>query len=49
MSSLIWLLFGFAGFTAYEAIKAKGLKRISLGVSAAIFGTYALALVVAMK
>ena len=49
MSSLVWLLFGFTGFTAYETIKAKGIERIFWGMLAVLFGTYALALVNAIK
>ena len=49
MISLIWLLFGFTGFTAYETIKAKGFERIFWGMLAVLFGTYASALVAAIK
>ena len=49
MSSLIWLLFGFTGFTAYETIKAKGIERMFWGMLAILFGAYALALVTAIK
>ena len=49
MSSLIWLLLGFAGFAIYEVIEVKGLDRVlwaTLGVSFIIF---ALALLVSEK
>ena len=49
MISLIWLLFGFTGFTTYETIKAKGFERIFWGILAVLFGTYALALVAVIK
>ena len=49
MSSLIWLLFGFTGFTAYETIKAKGIERIFWGMLAVLFGTYSLTLVTTIK
>ena len=49
MASLIWLLFGFTGFTTYETIKTKGVERIFWGMLAVLFGAYALALVDAIK
>ena len=49
MSSLIWLLLGFAGFAIYEVTEVKGLDRVlwaTLGISFVIF---ALALVTSGK
>ena len=49
MISLIWLLFGFAGFAIYEVTEVRGLDRVlwaTLGVSFVIF---ALALLVSEK
>lgn len=49
MSSLIWLLLGFAGFAIYEVTEVKGLDRVlwaTLGISFVIF---ALALVTSEK
>lgn len=49
MSSLIWLLFGFAGFATYEATKYKGIDRILWGILGVLFGMFALVLVASEK
>ena len=49
MSSLIWLLLGFAGFAIYEAVEARGLDRVLWGTLGMTFGVYVLALVVGVK
>ena len=49
MSSLIWLLFGFVGFTIYEAIEYKGIDRILWGILGVLFGIFALVLVAIEK
>jgi len=49
MSSLIWLLFGFTGFTTYEATKCKGIDRILWGILGVLFGMFALVLVASKK
>ena len=49
MSSLIWLLFGFVGFAAYETTKYKGIDRVLWGILGILFGMFALALVVIEK
>ena len=49
MSSLIWLLLGFAGFAIYEVTEARGLDRVLWGALGITFVVYALALVVSVK
>ena len=41
MSSLIWLLLGFAGFAIYKAFKAEEIDCVSWGVLALLCGTFA--------
>ena len=49
MSSLIWLLLGFAGFAIYEVTEVKGLDRVLWATLGMTFVVYALALVVSVK
>ena len=49
MSSLIWLLFGFAGFAAYEATEYKGIDRVLWGILGVLFSMFALVLVASKK
>ena len=49
MSSLIWILFGFAGFAAYEATKYKGIDRVLWGILGVLFSMFALVLVASEK
>ena len=45
MSSLIWLLFGFAGFAMCKVVNTRGFDPILWGILVALFWAYALLLV----
>ena len=49
MSSLIWLLLGFAGCAIYEATEVKGLDRVLWGTLGVSFVIFALAFLVSGK